>query len=53
MTKAQKLIWNRAVEAVVKELRRGWDDNGHWTKAISEVAVARARDAKVKLRERR
>lgn len=40
--------WNRAVEAVVRKLRKDWDDNGPWSKFISEMAAGKARSVKIK-----
>lgn len=48
MTKAEARIWNRALEAVARNLRKDWDDNGPWTNWLSKSIAARVRRMKVK-----
>lgn len=48
MTKHQTALWNRAIETVVRRLRRNWDDNGPWSKWVAEMAAGKARSAKIR-----
>ena len=51
MTKAQIRIWNRAIEAVARNLRKDWDDNGPWTNWLSKSVAKRVRSMKIKPRK--